>query len=353
MKHICKILSAILALTLILTSNIVPAMACTLEGADPTQGAFTITDEDLDENGNPIVIPCDAVKEKGYCPTMKAFVWTTGDGEYHCYTNPYAYPSSNYPTKDTDDVADDDNPVETAPVETAPVETQPIETEPTQRFADVARGAWYYNAVNTMGLNGILNGYPDGLFHPDDYMTEAEMLTVIYRLATSEEPWSTTENSNHWAANIVVSLNSPRVSAGYTAIGLAQADDYVNRGEAVTAIIALLQDAGRMEKHGNGTTLTYTSNYYPQLHNWTCEDNDIPDWDIIEARQPDADSYMHRWIPARIVAAYNYGLVSGKDTAGTFDPAGHLTRAEFCQMLYNANITECLECLHVVQYSGG
>lgn len=366
MKHICKILSAILALTLVLTSNLMPAMACTLEGADPNadpnEEIPVIADEYLDEDGNPIVIPCEHVKKYGYCSTAHTFVWLTENGSLRLYVNPYP----TVPTGDTDDSTSDglsavigatpdgeriggsipsepEKPVETTPVETAPIENQPVETEPAQRFADVAPGAWYYNAVNTMGLNGILNGYPDGLFHPDDYMTEAEMLTVIYRLATTDEPWKKAKYSDHWAADVIVSLDWTHALTCYTSIGVGNADEYATRGEANTALIALLIEANRLAY--NRDTDTWSSNYYTKVHDWTQTDNPIPDWDAIAAGVPEGNTRwttVHEWYANRILAAYNFGLVNGKDTAGTFDPAGHLTRAEFCQMLYNAGITECL-----------
>lgn len=356
MKHTCKILSAILALTLVLTSNLMPAMACTLEGADPNEEIPVIADEYLDENGNPIVIPCDEVKEKGYCTTKYSWVWGDSTFHMHANTNPHYRETSTSDglsatvgaTPDGKPVggpapSETEKPVETAPVETAPVETQPVETKPTQRFADVAPGAWYYNAVNTMGLNGILNGYPDGLFHPDDYMTEAEMLTVIYRLATTDEPWKKAKYSDHWAADVFASLDWTHELTVYTMASVAEADEYATRGEANTALIALLMEANRLTY--NGTTDTWSSNYYTQVHDWTQDNNPIPDWNAIAAGRPEGvTEYQpaHQWFAPRIIAAYNFGLVNGKDTAGTFDPAGHLTRAEFCQMLYNAGITECL-----------
>ncbi|MDE6107756.1 MAG: hypothetical protein K2F83_03665 [Oscillospiraceae bacterium] len=41
-----------------------------------------------------------------------------------------------------------------------------------------------------------------------------------------------------------------------------------------------------------------------------------------------------------IMLAYKYGIVHGTDAKGTCNPLGNLTRAELCQMLYNAGITQ-------------
>lgn len=325
MKHICKILSAILALTLVLTSNIVPAMACTVEydGHDPE------------------VIPCEQVAEKGYCD-IPLLHYGSIAGEMRPWVNPYY--------RDTAEVTEPEvteTPVtmsiETEPIATeAPVETTPIEE---QRFADVAPDAWYYEAVNTMAENGILNGYSDGLFHPDDYLTEGELCTIIWRLATTDEPWASDKvmGKYHWAAKVMNSLHWSHAVAVYTTANPSEADDYVLRPEATTAIMALLQEAGRMtvsDDDGDGV-YTWASNYYTQVHNWTEADNPIPDWDVITEHAHDTP-FAKQWFPNRILAMYNFGFIHGKDDAGTFGVYDNLTRAEFCQMLYNAGITECL-----------
>lgn len=51
-------------------------------------------------------------------------------------------------------------------------------------FVDVAKGAWYYDAVMFCAKNGLLKGRSTELniFAPDDNMTIAEYLTILYRL---------------------------------------------------------------------------------------------------------------------------------------------------------------------------
>lgn len=64
-------------------------------------------------------------------------------------------------------------------------------------FPDVESGDWYCEAVEYLTGLGILNGYPDGCFHPDDPLTEAQFLKMIFaNLAESVsegeawwEPW--------------------------------------------------------------------------------------------------------------------------------------------------------------------
>ena len=48
-------------------------------------------------------------------------------------------------------------------------------------FSDVADGAWYYDAVSYSVGNGLMNGVGGGLFAPDDSMTRAMLVTVLWR----------------------------------------------------------------------------------------------------------------------------------------------------------------------------
>lgn len=50
-------------------------------------------------------------------------------------------------------------------------------------FPDVAVGAYYEEAVAWAAANGIVAGYPDGNFHPDDPITRAQAVTMLYRFS--------------------------------------------------------------------------------------------------------------------------------------------------------------------------
>jgi len=52
--------------------------------------------------------------------------------------------------------------------------------EPT-KFNDVAKSAWYYDAVNYAVQNGLMNGVGGGNFAPDSPMTRAMLVTVLWR----------------------------------------------------------------------------------------------------------------------------------------------------------------------------
>jgi hypothetical protein len=53
-------------------------------------------------------------------------------------------------------------------------------------FGDVATGAWYTDAVIWAAANGIVNGYEDGTFHPDDAITREQLAAILYRYAQTK-----------------------------------------------------------------------------------------------------------------------------------------------------------------------
>ena len=54
-------------------------------------------------------------------------------------------------------------------------------------FYDVNDGDWFNNAVSTLSAAGIMNGYPDGSFKPNAYITRAEMAKVVSMFAAVDE----------------------------------------------------------------------------------------------------------------------------------------------------------------------
>ena len=48
-------------------------------------------------------------------------------------------------------------------------------------FSDVPAGQFYTDAVAWAVANGIVNGYPDGTFHPNNTCSRAEIVTFLYR----------------------------------------------------------------------------------------------------------------------------------------------------------------------------
>lgn len=71
------------------------------------------------------------------------------------------------------------------------------ENPPAMPFADIPDGHWAFTAISYCSFIGIIKGYDDGLFHPEDTVTVAEFIAIIIRqniyrdIRTREdgEPW--------------------------------------------------------------------------------------------------------------------------------------------------------------------
>ena len=50
-------------------------------------------------------------------------------------------------------------------------------------FTDVTPGAYYENAITWASENGIVNGYSDTAFGPNDAITREQMAAILYRYA--------------------------------------------------------------------------------------------------------------------------------------------------------------------------
>ena len=68
-------------------------------------------------------------------------------------------------------------------------------------FPDVPGNIWYETALTQMLKNtpGIINGYPDGLFRPDEIVTRGEFLKMIITAAEEGHTIDRTKTGNHWA----------------------------------------------------------------------------------------------------------------------------------------------------------
>lgn len=73
----------------------------------------------------------------------------------------------------------------------------PIEKAISQGFSDVKAGEWYADAVNWAAENGIVNGVSEGEFAPNKNITREQIATVLYRYAQyKEQDTSIGENTN-------------------------------------------------------------------------------------------------------------------------------------------------------------
>ena len=66
----------------------------------------------------------------------------------------------------------------------------------TQVFSDVPEDAWYTEAVNSLSEKGIIQGYPDGTFGPNNNVNRAELAVMLDRLIEYMETGEVSSESN-------------------------------------------------------------------------------------------------------------------------------------------------------------
>ena len=59
--------------------------------------------------------------------------------------------------------------------------TDTLDSSATVTFSDVSADDWYYYYVSSAYKEGFIKGYPDGTFRPNDYITRADICTIVSR----------------------------------------------------------------------------------------------------------------------------------------------------------------------------
>ena len=229
-------------------------------------------------------------------------------------------------------------------------------------YTDVASNAWYYDAVMTMTEGGLLAGYGNGKFGPDDALTRTQLTIIGGRLIGFSRDY------NYWTSGkYATDLFTVNADRAYTAIYLMNRTETIGGTTSLTEYeTALAKDAGGLCYNiaSNGK-LTLGSMWTAVYDNWRAglaAGKQINYRTSIEDF-PDADE-IHKWIEENyaivnqcldlqytskerlvdfcermILRAYNLGMIGGVDDKGTFDPYGNLTRAQASQMLFNMGWT--------------
>lgn len=123
-----------------------------------------------------------------------------------------------------------------------PVLPDPIE------FADVSDSAWYYNAVQYVAQNGIMTGYSNGKFGPDDKLSRGQFATVIYKMNGQPEVkfylLFPDVNATDWYRNAVIWSYENGVITGY-GNGKFGPDDLITREQMAVMMYRYAQKKGK------------------------------------------------------------------------------------------------------------
>lgn len=193
--------------------------------------------------------------------------------------------------------------------------SQPTEHVPTtpkesvvDLFTDVASGAWYVDAVQYAYDNGIMGGYGNGKFGPNDFVTFSQLAQICYNAGYQDGDYYEDLGIDHWSADAV---------EWCLFRGLFIESDLKTDGKIDNAIL----DTGMTREQA---IYTLTRFAYYMLEEAAGQSFTPPDVMDIDDRYRDT-----------IMLAYQYGLTSGIDSVGTFSPKSSMTRAQVGQMFMN------------------
>ncbi len=235
-------------------------------------------------------------------------------------------------------------------------------------YRDVASDAWYYHPVMTLTEGGLLNGYGEGLFGPEDPLTKGQVSILFTRLigntvvgdGGSYAPYSDKTPATRAFAAIWYAgrLSSTGGSASLTFYETSLAKDAgglvysISSDGRLGSMWRAVYDNWRASLAA-GKDIQYIASVEElpdasEIHRWI-EENWEQMASILHTNaptvggRPDNRTIKEKTIDAceeAICRAYNLGMISGVDEKGTFDPYGTLTRGQLAQMLYNMGWVE-------------
>lgn len=118
-----------------------------------------------------------------------------------------------------------------------------FDSKPTVKFSDVSSSDWYYGAVQMCAKAGIVSGYPDGSFKPNQAVTRAEFFKMVAMLYSDTLNTPITgkifnDINGHWAEKYINLLQKLGIVKGDN--GSARPNDNLKRGETAAVMNRIL-----------------------------------------------------------------------------------------------------------------
>lgn len=155
-------------------------------------------------------------------------------------------------------------------------------------FTDVNKGTWYYEPVSTLTGAGIISGYTDGTFRPNNMATTGEAIKLVLCAGGYSVP---TQTGNHWAS-------------GY--LSYAGERDFVDKN--INSPDEPITRAATAKLMVNALGLGLSNRESP----------------FVDTNDP------------YVVSLYNAGIAAGSYEQGrlVFRPEDQISRAEMCSLLF-------------------
>lgn len=115
-------------------------------------------------------------------------------------------------------------------------------------YPDVTENAWYFGGVNGMAEAGIVNGFSDGTFRPEQQMTREEVWVILYRafkkdlqpMQQGERNFTDDHAISPWAREAASALIEAGVITGYPD-GTLKPKGSITRAEATVLLVKMMK----------------------------------------------------------------------------------------------------------------
>lgn len=169
-------------------------------------------------------------------------------------------------------------------------------------FSDIS-GHWAEDIINDWAEHKVVNGYPDGTFKPDNYITRAEFAQVVKNLLALEKKADKDFSDvakDAWYYDAIMCVAKAGIMNG-DGNGKFRPDDFITREEALLAYARIVIGVGEDEMPAD-------LSMFP-------DGNEVSDW-----------------AKDRISSLVREGIILGSDD-GKLHPKDNITRAELLAML--------------------
>ncbi len=110
------------------------------------------------------------------------------------------------------------------------------------RFKNVPANAWYSTAVSTLANLGVISGYPDGTFGPDKNISRAELASILARFYGNSNTQTVdkfTDISENWARKYINQAATAGLVYGYED-GTFRPNQNISRAETIAMVNRIL-----------------------------------------------------------------------------------------------------------------
>lgn len=194
------------------------------------------------------------------------------------------------------------------------IASYPMDIIVSSNFSDVDKNYYAYKEIQSMVDDGIIDGYPDGTFRPNNQITRAEFAKILsqmpgLQLNTTDDNIFADVNSDFWAYEYIkkVQYICTIYKDDNTGLLYFMPSDYIDR-EDIAAMIVQIKNI------------------------------DVSNADISNLNAFSDNTSISPELKPYISIALSNNIIKGTDIG--FEPNRYVTRAEACVMLYRAFLSQ-------------